>query len=44
MFDPKINKSNQNTKQIDYSKLYEKPGEIASPPAGGSQNPYTYYA
>jgi len=24
--------------------LYEKSGEIASPPAGGSQNPYSYYA
>jgi len=29
---------------MDFHKLYEKSGEIASPPAGGSQNPYSYYA
>ena len=29
---------------MDCHELYEKSGKIASPPAGGSQNPYTYYA
>jgi hypothetical protein len=29
---------------MNYHELYEKSGEIASPPAGGSQNPDTYYA
>jgi hypothetical protein len=28
----------------DYHELYGKSGEIASPPAGGSQNPFTYFA
>jgi hypothetical protein len=37
-------KNNQNAKYMDCHKLYEKPGEIASPPIGGSQNSYTYYA
>ena len=37
-------KNNRNAKEINYHELFENPGEIASPPAGGSQNPYTYYA
>ena len=35
-------KNNQNAKQIDYYKFYKNPGEIASPPTGGSQYLYIH--